>query len=246
MQKTDKALSFIDHLDELRYRLLICLAVTIAASLGFYCVVDAFLAVIIKPVGRLVFTAPAEAFTARLWLTLLGGFIFSLPVVIYQIWRFVAIGLTEKERKYIIFFGPASGVLFIIGGLFAYFFMIPISVRFLLGFSSGMMIPMITVSHYINFVVTILLACGVVFELPLILLFLTKTGVATPEFLRQKRRHAIILILIVSAVMTPPDVITQLLMAAPLILLYEIGVWCSCLAGGQRPAGATSRDIPLA
>jgi sec-independent protein translocase protein TatC len=227
MQRTDKVVSFLDHLDELRHRLLVCLAVMTIAAVGFYWMIDDFLAIIIKPVGHLVFTAPAEAFTARLWLTIFGGFVLALPVVIYQIWCFIAIALTEREKKYIVFFGPASVVLFIMGGLFAYLVMIPISVRFLLGFSSGLMVPMITVSNYINFVGTLFLACGVVFEMPIILMFLTKIGIATPEFLRQKRRHAIVLIMIVSAVMTPPDVVTQLLMAVPLVLLYEIGVLLS-------------------
>ena len=116
-----------------------------------------------------------------------------------------------------------------LGAVFAYFVTIPISIRFLLSFSTDLIVPMITVKSYISFVGTMLLAFGVIFELPLVLMFLTKIGIATPAFLMQKRKHAIIIILVVSAFITPPDFITQLIMAVPLVILYEVGIVASKL-----------------
>lgn len=224
MSRSPEDSSFFDHLEELRSRLIKSVLAVLAAAFLFYAVADEVFAFLVKPVGRLVFTAPGEAFIARMTLALFGGLFLAFPVVVYQIWRFVAAGLKENEIRYVRFFAPCSFVLFVVGGLFAYFIAIPICIRFLLSFSTDVIVPMITIKSYISFVGTMLLAFGVVFELPLILMFLTKIGVATPAFLIQKRRHAIVIILIVSAFITPPDVITQLIMAVPLIVLYEAGV----------------------
>ena len=229
MSVRPKEASFFDHLDELRGRLIKSVLAVIAAGGFFYLFIDQALEIIIKPVGRIVFTSPGDAFTARVMLAFLGGFFLALPVILFQVWRFVAGGLKEHEIRYIRFFGPCSLVLFFFGGIFAYFVFIPISVRFLLSFSTASIVPMITIKNYMSFVVTMLLAFGVIFELPLILMFLTKLGIATPEFLVQKRRHAIVIILIVSAFLTPPDCVTQLIMAAPLMALYEAGIIVSKL-----------------
>jgi len=229
MNKSLRGASFFDHFEELRNRLIVSiLSICIGAGL-FYIIIDEVFAILVKPVGQLVFTAPGEAFIARIMLTLLGGFFLALPVILYQIWRFVASGLKGHEIKYVRLFAPCSFLLFILGGLFAYFVIIPLSIRFLLSFSTDFIVPMITIKSYISFVGTMLLAFGIVFELPLILVFLTKIGIATPAFLIQKRNYAIVLILIVSALITPPDFITQLLMAVPLVLLYEAGIIASQL-----------------
>lgn len=229
MNKSPKDLSFFDHFDELRSRLIKSILSLLVASGLFYIFVDKVFALLIKPVGKLVFTAPGEAFVARIMLALFGGLFLALPVILYQIWRFVAAGLRESEIKYVRFFAPCSFFLFILGALFAYFVTIPISIRFLLSFSTDLIVPMITIKSYISFVGTMLLAFGVVFELPLVLMFLTKIGIATPAFLIEKRKYAVIIILIVSALITPPDFITQLIMAVPLVILYEVGIFASKL-----------------
>ena len=223
------ALSFFDHLDELRARFIKSFVSFLAAVFVFYPFASHVLRILSKPVGKLIFTSPADAFMAHITLSLWGGLFLAFPVILYQIWQFVSAGLTEKERRYILFLGPFSMVLFLAGGLFAYFVIIPISLKFLLTFSSDSIVPMIEIKNYISFAGTFILSFGVVFELPLILMFLTKIGVATPAFLIQKRRHAIIILLIISAILTPPDVISQLLMAAPLIILYEISIIVSML-----------------
>ena len=152
MERPATDLSFFEHLEELRRRLLISVIAVFICSCGFYPAVDFFLAALIKPVGRLIFTSPPEAFFARMTLTILGGCIIALPIILYQIWGFVASALTPREKGYVRIFYPLSGLCFIIGGIFAYFVMIPVSMRFLLGFSSPLMVPMITVDKYISFV----------------------------------------------------------------------------------------------
>ena len=216
-----------DHIEELRSRLFICLGFVLMAGIAFYQFVDSVLAFVIKPVGRLVFTSPADAFVARVLLAILGGLLTAMPVVLYQIWMFVARGLKDNEKKFVRIYGPLSLLCFALGVAFAYYVALPISLKFLLGFSSEWLVPMITVKSYVSFLTSLVLACGLIFELPIVLIFLTAIGIATPEFLVQKRRHAIVLILIVSAVITPPDVITLLIMSVPLVVLYEAGVIAS-------------------
>lgn len=227
MVKNPNEFTFFEHLDELRARLFKIVLAILAAAFIIYGFIDPILDFIIRPVGTLVFTSPADAFMARVTLIFLGGVILASPVIVFQIWRFIILGLKGPELKFVRVFAPASFFLFITGGLFAYFIIVPISIQFLLSYSSATIIPMITIKSYISFIGTLVLAFSVVFELPLILMFLTKIGIATPAFLIQKRKHAIILILIVSAFITPPDVVTQLILAVPLIVLYEIGILAS-------------------
>lgn len=224
MSKSPRSIHFFDHVEELQSRLIKSIIAIVIASGLFYFVIDEVFMALVKPVGQLVYIAPGEAFVARVMLTLFGGVFLALPVVLYQMWQFVAIGLKDYEIRYIKFFAPCSFFLFVIGGAFAYFITIPISIRFLLSFSSEFIVPMITVKNYISFVGTMILAFGIVFELPLVMMFLAKIGIATPAFLMQKRKYAVIIILVVSAFITPPDFITQIIMAVPLIVLYEIGI----------------------
>jgi sec-independent protein translocase protein TatC len=219
--------TFWDHLDELRSRLIKSIGAVVVTSCIFYNYAGQTLDYLIRPVGQIYFTSPAEAFSARLIVTIIGGILLALPILVYQIWKFVGLALTANERKHIVFFAPLSLVFFLFGILFAHFVAIPTAIQFLMGFASDAVVPMITVKNYISFIGTMLLAFGVIFELPLILMFLTKIGIATPEFLRQKRKHAIVLNLIVSAILTPPDIISQLIMAAPLFVLYEVGILVS-------------------
>jgi len=242
MKRQTSDLSFVDHLEELRGRLIKSVLAMVCASGVVYIFIDQILEFFIKPVGKLVFTSPADAFLARVTLTLFTGFFLALPIILYQVWSFIAVGLKEEETKYVYFFAPCSLVLFIVGGVFAYSVTIPIAIRFLLSFSSDFVVPMITIKSYISFVGTMILAFGVVFELPLVLMFLTKIGIATPAFLSQKRRFAVVLILIVSAIITPPDIITQLIMAGPLIILYEIGIIVSKVGYKRKDASSVRSE----
>lgn len=240
MESGQKPLTFFDHLDELRARVLQFLVIYGVFCFIAYPLTAKILPYIIKPVGSVVFHAPGEAFSAYMMLTLLEAFIFSLPFFFYHVWAFAWEAFTDKERKYIVLFGPCSLVLFLLGVFFAFYVIIPFAIKFLLGFSTERVVAMISIKNYIAFVGNLILVFGVVFELPLILVFLVKIGIATPEFLRHFRKHAIFAIFIVSAVLTPPDVVSQLLMALPLVILYEMGVLFSVFAYRKK-----SEKIPL-
>jgi len=165
---------------------------------------------------------------------LFAGIILSLPVIFYQLWQFVAPGLYKKEQKYvpmIVFFSTFS---FMVGALFCYFIIIPYGLNFLLNFNTDQFKASIQIKEYLKFVTLLILVFGVIFELPLLSYFLTKMGIVTPEFLRTKRRYGIVTIFILAAVLTPPDVFTQLCLAGPLILLYEISIWVSKLVSKNR------------
>lgn len=226
----DKKLTLVGHLEELRARILKAVIAVIIASSVLYSFADKIYDNLVKPVGRLVFIAPEEAFITRIKIAFFGGLFLSLPFVLYQIWRFVSVGLKPSEKKYTLLFGPLSFIFFIVGAIFGYAIIVPIGIKFLLGFATDQIVPMITISRYVSFIAMLTFAFGVVFELPLVSLFLTKIGVVTPYFLSKKRRHAIVFIFIAAAIFTPPDVITQSLMAIPLLVLYEVGILFSKIA----------------
>jgi len=220
----DQKLTIVEHLEELRSRVVKSVIFIAVASCLAYSLVDVILASLVKPVGKLVFTAPHEAFVARVKISFFCGIFLSSPFLIYEIWKFVFSGLRPAERKYIIIFGPLSLLFFFLGALFGYFIVIPIGVKFLLNFATDVITPMITIDRYITFVGVFTLCFGAIFELPLVSIFLTKIGLISPEFLSSKRRHAVVIIFILAAILTPPDVITQFLMALPLLVLYEISI----------------------
>lgn len=226
----EKRLTIVEHLSELRSRLIKGLIAVLLCSCITYNFVDRLLPFIIKPVGKVVFIAPQEAFVTNIKLSFLGGLFLASPYIIFQIWRFISAGLRDSEKKYVLLFAPFSFLLFLVGSGFGYFVVIPIGIKFLLGFATEVVTPMITLSRYISFIGLLTFMFGIVFLLPLIVLFLTKLGVLTPDILRSKRRHAIVLIFILSALITPPDVVTQLFLGLPLVVLYEIGIIFSRLA----------------
>jgi sec-independent protein translocase protein TatC len=227
----DEKLSLVDHLEELRKRLIICLLALLATSGFSYFYAERILSLIAKPVDKLVFLAPTEAFLAYLKIAFFSGIFLASPLILQQIWSFVSVGLKEEERRPLLFYGPLSFFLFAGGGAFAYFLVLPLGIRFLLKFSSENLQPMLSVSRYTSFAGFLLLGFGISFEFPLVILFLSRLGLVTSQFLRRKRKYAVLLIFIFSAIITPPDVFTQVLMALPLLLLYEISIWFSKLTG---------------
>ncbi|OGX56640.1 MAG: twin arginine-targeting protein translocase TatC [Omnitrophica WOR_2 bacterium RIFOXYB2_FULL_38_16] len=229
-----KELSFTEHLDEFRgvlIKSIIAVLITTCFSFSF---ANAFIEGLIRPIGKIVFIAPQEAFVSNVLIALLAGLLLASPFVFYQAWNFISSGIQENEKKYIFIYGPVSFVLFIAGACFGYFAIVPIGLKFLLGFGSESLVPMITLSKYISFIGMLTLSFGLSFELPIVILFLTKLGLITPDFLSDNRKIAIVLIFIVAALITPPDVVTQCLMAVPLLILYEIGIFCSRIASRKR------------
>jgi sec-independent protein translocase protein TatC len=189
-----------------------------------YSFIGKLIPVIIAPAGHLIFTAPTDAFSAYMMVGCVMALLAASPYIVYQIWAFVAGALKPSEKKFVLIFAPLSLLFFLSGGAFAYFLAVPRAYKFLMSFSSEYLIPMVTVKNYLGFLTHMIVAFGVAFELPLVLAFLAKIGIASPEYLRQMRRHAIVIILIGAAVLAPPDVISMLILAVPLVVLYEVGI----------------------
>ncbi|MCH8553773.1 MAG: twin-arginine translocase subunit TatC [Schleiferiaceae bacterium] len=170
-------------------------------------------------------TKMAGQFSTHIWVSFLAGIIFAFPYLFWEIWRFIKPGLKESERAYsrgVIFF---SSLLFAGGVLFGYFLIVPLSVQFLGSYQiSAQITNLIDLSSFISTVTSVTLACGILFELPIIVYFLSKTGIITPEMMRTYRKHALVVILILAAVITPPDLSSQVLVAVPVLILYEISI----------------------
>jgi sec-independent protein translocase protein TatC len=229
-------LTFLDHLEELRKRIFYSLiALCVTAVVGFF-FSQRVLDMLTRPVPSLVFLAPAEAFVVQLKVALVTGLFLAAPVIFYQFWRFVRPALQKHEVKYIASAVVVSSVLFVAGVAFAYLVVVPIAMKFLLGFETPKLHAMISISEFVGTVGAFLLACGVIFQLPVIMFFLTKLGVITPKLLMKNQRIAVVLVFIVAAILSPPDVFSQVLMAIPLLVLFELGVVASFLAKPRRNA----------
>jgi sec-independent protein translocase protein TatC len=191
---------------------------------------------------KLIFLSPTEGFMIYIKVSLFSGLVVSIPFVAYQFWKFIVPGLLERERKLVapvVFF---TTMCFAVGAAFAYYVIIPFGLRFLLSFQTDFLEANLTIGKYLGFVVTIILVFGVVFELPVLSFFLTKVGILTPEFLRAKRRYGIALIFIMAALLTPPDIFTQLMLAGPLIMLYEISIGVSRMVKRNEDKGTDEAD----
>ncbi|MES2593569.1 MAG: twin-arginine translocase subunit TatC [Bacteroidota bacterium] len=171
----------------------------------------------------------ADQFTSQMWISFLGGIILGSPFLLWEIWRFIKPALHDMEKKASAGFIISSSFLFISGVLFSYYIIVPLSINFLGNYQVSKMVENnFTMDSYISTVTTLTLASGLVFELPVIVYFLTKFGLVTPQFMRKYRKHAVVVILIVAAVITPsPDVTSQMLVAFPLYFLYEASIFVS-------------------
>ncbi len=167
-------------------------------------------------------------FSADIWTAILGGFIISFPYVIYQLWKFISPGLHSNERKHSRGFIIISSLLFFIGILFGYYIVTPLSLNFLANYSISKVVDnQIDISSYIALVRNSALAAGLIFELPIIIYFFTKIGLVTPEILKKYRKYALVIVLILAAVITPPDVVSQVIVAIPIIILYQVSIYIS-------------------
>lgn len=176
----------------------------------------------------LVFLAPAEAFWMYMKIAFISGIILTSPIILYEAWRFVGPGLLPKEKKYVVPFMVIIASLFMVGSLFCFFLVLPFAMNFLLTYQTENIKPMLSVGRYVDFCLKFILAFGAVFELPVVIVFLTKIGVVTTETLAKNRKYAVVLAFVLAALLTPtPDAFNQTLMAVPIILLYEAGIWAS-------------------
>ncbi len=232
---------FMSHLEELRKRLIACAISVGVAFVIAYIFSERLFQLLILPLRRvmpagdkLIFTNLPEMFFAYLKVAFVAGVLGAAPFIFYQLWLFVSPGLYQKEKRYAVPFVVSSTLLFVGGALFGYFVVFPFGFKFFMGFANEYVKALPSVKQYFSFSIKLLFAFGIIFELPVVIFFLTKIGVVTPEFLAKKRKYAILLAFIFGAILTPPDVVTQVMMAGPLILLYEIGILVSRLARKKK------------
>jgi sec-independent protein translocase protein TatC len=229
-------MSFLDHLGELRGVITACVLSFLALAAGFFVYSGRILEWLVRdvPVDHLIFQAPAEAFMVRTKLSLILGGMAAFPYVAYRVWRFVAPGLFKKERGRVMPIVGWSVVLFYGGVVFCYFMLIPGMMKFLLGYATPHIQPLISISAYFNTVAQLCLVMGIVFQLPIVVFMLSVTDLVPAATFVRNWRLAVVVILVVSAVATPsPDPVSQVLMATPLCLLY-IGSALTALVVSRR------------
>jgi sec-independent protein translocase protein TatC len=244
-----------EHLSELRKRIFVSVASLFAVFVVIFnysekifriltfplrselkiSMVKPYFQVIGKTAVSLVFLAPAEAFWMHLKVSFVASFIISLPVIFYQLWRFLSPGLLPKEKRYVLPFILFATVMFLVGAVFCFIIVLPFAMTFLLGYKTENMAPMLSVGSYIDFCLKFILAFGVIFELPLAIILLTRFGIVSPAFLAKNRKFAVLFAFIGGAILTPtPDAFNQTLMAVPIIILYEIGILLSRIMYRRR------------
>ena len=239
--REDEKLPFTSHLEELRKRLItafIAVGVGFVVSFGFK---ERLFGILVQPLinvmkegENLIYTGLPEAFFTYLKVSLLSGLIVASPVLLYQFWMFVAPGLYRNERRMMVPIVILSSFFFIGGALFGYFVVFPWGFKFFLGFATDTIRPLPSMKEYFGFSAKLLLAFGLVFELPLVLTFMAKLGIVSVDFLKKNRKYALLLFFAGAAILTPPDVITQILMAMPLMVLYEISIIGAKIFGKKK------------
>ncbi len=224
-------MTLIEHLTELRKRLVFSAYACVAGMIFCYNFSEPIFNWVRQPIakylpmGGLVFTAPADKFIAHIKISFFGGLILSCPFWLYQLWKFIAPGLYSREKKYSLAFILTGAFLFCTGILFAYYVVFPMAFHFLMGYGGDIDKPMITIDMYLSFFVTTTLMFGLAFEMPLVIVILGTMGIISSRFLRDKRRYAVVVLAIISGVITPPDLLSMLMMLVPMVIMYEASLW---------------------
>ncbi len=233
-------MGFLDHLEELRWRIikgLLAIIVGSAVSFGF---IDQILEILLKPTTATSYRIALQVlsvqgmFLIKWFIAFISGFVLAMPVVVYQIWKFVTPGLKINEKRYALPVVLFACISFITGVSFGYLVLIPFSLEFFSGMGAGLVENNFSITYYFSFLTWLLLGAGLVFQLPVLSLFLSAIGVLTPPFMRHYRRHAVVTILILSSFITPPDPVSMLMMAVPLVVLYEISIGVSWMVNHRR------------
>lgn len=245
-----RPMGLLDHLSELRRRLTWCL---IAATVGFFIcwsVVEPLFDILTMPLkvaldevgAHAQYTTMPEAFFTRMLVAFVVGLFLAGPVIFYQIWAFVAPGLYDEEKRWLLPIAFISAVFFAGGGLFCYNIVFPFAFSFFISFSTESIQITPRIGDYLDFILKLLLAFGLIFEMPLFTFFLSRMGILTADMMRRARRYAVLGVFIIAAILTPPDVISQLLMALPMLLLYEGSILVAALFGRKRKADPPAND----
>ena len=241
-------MTFLEHLDELRKRIMYSLIVLVVTSAAGWIFREQVFEILRAPLGdavpNLVYTKVTDTFTIWLKIAVASGICLASPFILLQVWLFISPGLYRKEKKYSIPFLLSGTALFVTGGLFAYYIILPLSLNFLIKELGASLQPMLTAVDYFSFVVIIVVGMGVVFQLPMLVAFLSLFGLITPGFLWKNFRYAILLIFIVAAIVSPtPDALNLSFWAGPMILLYLVSIGVSWVFQRRRlRAEARERD----
>ncbi len=236
----DSTMSLGDHLEELRARLILAIIGLVIGAIICLCFGPKIIAFIKAPYTKLseaplVTLGPADAFVAYMKISLVAGLILTSPWVFYQLWMFVGAGLYPKEKGYVYVAVPFSVLLFVTGALFFLFVVAPISLRFFLKFGDIIGVaPNWTLQKYVSFITMLMLVFGIGFQTPIAIFILNRTGLVSIRVLRMSRKYVLLGIFVVAAMTTPPDVISQVTLAVPLYLLFELGILLSWFAGRKK------------
>jgi sec-independent protein translocase protein TatC len=236
----DRPMTVVEHLEELRRRLLLAFAALGVGTVFGFLFVDRVLDFLVRAMGvdRVVFFAPAEALFIRLKIALFLGVFIGLPVILYQLWAFIGVGLTQIERRAVLMLLPPSLALFGVGSAFGLFVIMPVGIRVLLSYQTETLQPMLAIGPTLSFMMAFVLAFGFVFQVPIVVVFLARLGIVSPATLAATRRYAIVAIVILAAILTPgTDVISQMLMAVPTYALYELSIFLARLVAPKPSAG---------
>lgn len=236
------SMTLVEHLDELRYRLLLVIVPWVLACVGGFFVAGPLLTIIRGPVPRLVVLAPSEAFFIHLRLAFYIGTAVASPLLLYQVVAFVQPALSRLERRQLLLSLPLAFTLLLLGVAFGYWVVLPFILKFFLSFTGPALEPLISVSSYVSFVVGTVVPFGVVFQVPVVVWVLARLGVIDHHLLRRSRRWAILAIFFTAAALTPPDVVSQVLMAIPLLALYELSILLAQVGARQRATKAIVDD----
>ncbi|MEC1377256.1 twin-arginine translocase subunit TatC [Heyndrickxia oleronia] len=245
---SQKDMTIFEHISELRKRLFVIVVFFILAVIVSFFLSQPLIRYLQESDLAKEITMNAfrltDPFKVFMEMTLYLALVIILPVILYQLWAFISPGLYEKERKVTLSYIPAAVLLFLAGIAFSYFILFPLILKFMMQLSSQMNInPVIGINEYFSFLFQITLPFGLLFELPIIILFLTRLGIITPMFLAKIRKYAYFLLIVLAAFITPPDVMSQIIVAIPLMILYEISIWLSKI--GYRKSKAAELRYEL-
>ncbi len=220
-------LTFIEHLTELRRRLFIILVAVLLCSCICYRYIHPIVEKVIDLVEdkvQFIYISPPELFLAYIKISLVAGIVLSSPIIFYEIWVFIKPGLEKKERRYVFISLFGGAFFFVLGVVFCFKIVLPVILYFFVNLRMEEIQPMMSVGNYMSFISTTLLSFGIIFEMPMIVLILSRLGLVTSDFLKKNRKYIIFIIFVVAAIITPPDVISQLLLACPMLILYEVSI----------------------
>ena len=245
MSTGNKSMSFIDHLEELRWRIIKILSSIIFGGILTFFFIDFFLELLLKPLDNINSDNPINLqvlsvqgmFIIKWSIALIGGVVLGIPVITFQIWKFISPGLYANEKGFVLPLVFFSFVSFLLGIMFSYIILIPYCLNFFASLSGETVLNNFSINHYFSFITWLLLGCGIVFQLPVVSFLLSTIGLLTPAFMRHYRRHAIVIIFILSSFITPPDPVSMLVMAFPLIILYELSIGVSWIVNRGKGFG---------